>query len=149
MMKRANTTAGSPQKDRDQVAAAGKETRRRPVVVKASIVRRRCSLFLCLDSGNRCCMKARNLKIISDARRKKMRSMTILFLIFQSTEGKAGKICQKWRLLLLGWLTCRWMNPIRFVASQSGPKASRIKLHINLADRREKKICVPVSGIPH
>src|SRR4051812_10088961 len=77
-----------------------------PTCARQGVHRRRMrSLSLGLNSGCQCYKNARRVKIISDDRRKKTRSMTILFLVFQSILAIAMKNNENLHLRLVGWPT--------------------------------------------
>ena len=122
------------------------EDSRRTEARRSSIIKPRRSRSRCLESGCQCCKKARNLKKESEAFFGKTFSITILFLVVQRVHDIAAKISQNRRRCRAGCIARSCRNSARFRASQSGPNASRTKVHNTLAAVQEKRICVPVSG---
>jgi hypothetical protein len=104
------------------------------------------SLSRCLQSGYHCYKKAKNLNTESEARLRKICSITILLRIVHKAQDIAANMSQKRRLLPPVRFARTSRNSPRSKACHSGPRASATKLHKKQAAGQVKIMWRVVSG---
>jgi hypothetical protein len=106
------------------------------------------SLSRCLQSGYHCCRKAKNLKIESEARRRKICSIIILLRVVHKVQAIEANTSQKRHLLLPGRFACTSRNSPTSKACHSGPRASATKLQKKAGSGTSKHNMVRCLGDP-
>jgi hypothetical protein len=121
----------------------------RAAIRRSSSMLSNCSLSHCLQRGYHCYRKAKNLKIESEARRKKIHSITILLRIVHKFQVIDANTSRKRRLLLPVRFACSSRNSPRSRACHLGPRALETNLQRKRAAGRANIIWCVVSRTTH